>query len=137
MPRLRTWQSALAAVFAARRRMPFQWGTHDCCMFPADCVLAVTGNDLAADLRGTYSTEAEADAVLQRLGGIVEIAIARLGPVVSTEQAQPGDVGLLIVPAGQRPSLAVYGGGGLWWAAAPRGLAPIWPEQIARAWRCC
>lgn len=136
MARLRTWQSNLAALFAERRRAPFRWGVHDCCLWPADGVLAVTGVDPAADLRDTYATEAEAEAVLAAHGGLVEIAIARLGPVIPTDLAQPGDVGLLIVPAGERPSLALYGGGGLWWVPGPRGLVEVFPDKIARAWRC-
>lgn len=132
--RLPDWQVRLAELFAARAGKPFAWGAFDCCMFAADAVLAVTGHDPAADLRGAYATEAEARAVLARLGGVAGIAIRRAGPVVPTALAQPGDVGLSLLEA-DRPSLAVFGGAG-WHAAGVLGLATVPARAVVRAWRC-
>ena len=50
-------RQAADALIAERRLMPFARGTNDCCMFAADAVLAMTGRDLAADWRGTYSDD--------------------------------------------------------------------------------
>lgn len=132
--RLRDWPERLAALFAARLAQPFEWGVHDCCLFAADAVLAVTGHDPAADLRGTYSSELGAQRVLRRWGGVAGVAIARAGRVVPVALAQPGDVGLsLHDPA--RPALAVWGGSA-WHAAAPLGLVVVPPDAVVRAWRC-
>jgi hypothetical protein len=132
--RLRDWPERLAALFAAREAAPFEWGVHDCCLFVADAVLAVTGHDPAADLRGTYTTAAEAVRVLGQHGGVAGIAIARAGRVVPVALAQPGDVGLSYHDA-DRPALAVWGGAA-WHAAAPVGVVALPPDAVVRAWRC-
>lgn len=132
--RLPNWQARLAALMAQRRRAPFAWGVHDCCLFAADAVLAVTGHDPAADLRGTYATQDEAQAVLAAVGGVAGVAIQRAGPVVPTALAQPGDVGLLLAP-GLHPALAVFGGTA-WHAPGARGLVTHPAAYIVRAWRC-
>jgi hypothetical protein len=132
--RLRDWPERLAALFAARQGQPFAWGAHDCCLFAADAVLAVTGHDPAADLRGTYATAAEAARVLGQFGGVAGVAIARAGRVVPASLAQPGDGGLSHHDAA-RPALAVWGGGA-WHAAGPVGVVVVPPEAVVRAWRC-
>ena len=43
------WRSALAAYIAETMRKPFAWGLHDCALFAAGAVEAMTGNDPAAD----------------------------------------------------------------------------------------
>lgn len=132
--RLRDWPERLAALFAAREAAPFTWGVHDCCLFAADAVLAVTGHDPAADLRGTYTTAAEAVRVLGQHGGLVGIAIARAGRVVPVALAQPGDVGLSHHDP-DRPALAVWGGSS-WHGAAAVGVVALPPGAVVRAWRC-
>lgn len=132
--RLRDWPDRLAALFAARAAEPFAWGRHDCCLFAADAVLAVTGHDPAADLRGAYTTAAGAARVLEPFGGVAGVAIARAGRVVPVALAQPGDVGLSHQdPA--RPTLAVWGGGA-WHAAGAVGVVVVPTETVVRAWRC-
>lgn len=133
--RLRDWQSRLAALVRQRRHMPLQWGVHDCCLWAADAVQAVTGVDIAADVRGTYSTAEQAQAVLQAHGGLVELAIARLGPVVrTTDLVQAGDVGLCRVA--DEPVAVVCGGGNVWLAPGAAGLLVVPGAEVRRAWRC-
>lgn len=131
--RLPDWQPRLAALISQRMRQPLVWGQHDCCLFAADAVLAVTGHDLAASLRGTYSTEAGATQALQQLGGLVDLCVQRLGPVVRTQQAQAGDVGL--ASAGGVRSLVVCGGAHFL-AVGAGGLLPVQRQDVLRAWRC-
>lgn len=132
--RLRDWPERLAALFAAREAQPFEWGRFDCCLFAADAVLAVTGHDPAADLRGTYATAAEASRVLASFGGVAGVAIARAGRVVPVALAQPGDVGLSHHDA-ERPALAVWGGSA-WHAAGAVGVVVVPAGAVVRAWRC-
>ena len=131
--RLQDWQSRLGALVNSRLAAPFAWGTHDCCLWAADAVLATTGRDLAGDLRGTYRTAGQAAEVLHRHGGVVGLAVARLGPVVPAALAQPGDVGLITVD--HRHTLAVCGGAHFL-AAGSAGLVSIPAAQVIRAWRC-
>lgn len=133
--RLRDWQSRLAALVAQRWAMPFAWGVHDCCLFAADAVLAVTGHDPAADLRGTYRTAAEAVVALARAGGLAGLAIERAGRVVPAEAAQAGDIGLLEPGRGALPALAVCAGTH-WLAPGRHGLVAHPAHHVRRAWRC-
>lgn len=52
-----------------RARTPFAWGSHDCALFAADAVKAISGVDIADDFRGKYSTEDEAYALIQSVTG--------------------------------------------------------------------
>jgi hypothetical protein len=62
--RISNWPLALAEFIESRRLTPFKWGEHDCCLFAADAVLAITGIDLAADFRGTYDSAIGANRIL-------------------------------------------------------------------------
>lgn len=121
----------LDQLIAARLRQAFRWGVHDCCLWAADVVLATTGRDLAAGLRGTYGDEAEARVVLERLGGLAAIG-ALAGPEIAPLAAARGDVGL--VDFGGVQSLAACDGPH-WLAAGRRGLAVLPFEAGLRAWR--
>ena len=132
--RLHHWQTALEALVRQRRRMPFAWGVQDCGLWAADCVQAVTGEDIAADLRGTYKDEQGAARVLKRLGGVAGIAAARLGPAVGPSSAQIGDV--VLVQFVGRDTLAVCMGNGTAMAPGVAGLVAVPTAQALRAWRC-
>ncbi len=67
-PRVPGWPERLAAVIEAARTRPFAWGQHDCCLFAADCIKAMTSLDLAHLWRGTYRDEDGASAQLRRHG---------------------------------------------------------------------
>ncbi len=130
--RVHDWQVRLARLFDERLRLPFHWGLHDCALWAADAVHACTGVDVAADLRGTYGTELQAARVLAAHGGLAELCIARLGPVVPVGLAQPGDVVLALVEG--RESLAVCGGAHVH-GPARDGLTVLDAGALRRAWR--
>jgi len=82
----------LSRFIEERRRMPFAWGSNDCCLFAADWVLAATGRGVAADYRGRYTTALPAMRFVE-LGGGVEAMIERAGgQVVHPTMARRGDV---------------------------------------------
>lgn len=93
MRRLPNWRSKLHAVVEERRRLPIEYGVNDCAIFAADCVLAMTGEDLAADYRGQYHSREEAIQFLYRLGydDLVSLVADKL-PEISPVRAQIGDV---------------------------------------------
>ncbi len=131
--RINKWQTALDAAFKEREFKPFGWGGQDCCLFAADCVFAVTGVDPAEDLRGTYSNEFEAARVLASEGGVVGVAARRAGPEISVQEAQVGDIVLVLFDG--RETLTVCGGMMLY-APGPTGLVHLPRGQGLRAWRC-
>jgi hypothetical protein len=131
--RLRDWQSRLQLCLAERWSLHFAWGSHDCALFGADCVLAQTGYDPAAGLRGTYSDAAGAARVIRDLGGLRAIAAARLGSEVTPLLAQPGDIGLVM--SGGRECFAVCAGDA-WIAPSIDGLEHVPMACALTAWRC-
>lgn len=125
------WRRRFDALVRDRMNRPFAWGTHDCCMWAADCVLAITGTDPAAAYRGSYSTEAEAMALLDSLGGLEAIG-AMAGPACPALTARIGDIG--IVSGSGAQTLGVCIGTG-WLAPAAAGLAHLPLTSARRAWR--
>jgi hypothetical protein len=68
MTRKSNWEAELADFISSRKETEFQWGTHDCALFAADAVLAITGDDPAPDFRGVYSDQAGARQALRDFG---------------------------------------------------------------------
>jgi len=124
-------RAAFDALVASRVRQPFVWGMHDCVLFAADAVAALTGRDHAAEFRGTYHTEEQAKAGLDGMGGLQGCAALAGEPCVPLT-AGPGDIGL--VSDGARELLGVCTGAN-WMVPAKYGLAAL-PLRAARlAWR--
>ncbi len=84
------WAERLAEVVEARRDTPFEWGAHDCALFAADCVLAMTGTDYAQSLRGTYRDARGAMRVLD--GKSLDALLDGIFPRIDPGYMQRGDV---------------------------------------------
>ena len=132
MKRLHTWQTRFALLCMERQHAPFVWGVHDCCLWAADAVQAITGQDLAEGLRGTYHTAAQAARMLEQAGGVRGVATAALGNAVSPKLASVGDV-VLFRQAG-RELLAVCNGSTAL-AVGPAGLEPLGMGTALAVWR--
>jgi hypothetical protein len=95
------WQSRFSKVVKDYQRSAFEWGVHDCCLFVCDCIVALTGQDPAAEFRGKYDNEEQARQLVQDYcgGGIedlVTVMSERFGyPEISPISAQRGDLGLI------------------------------------------
>lgn len=97
------WPGRLAALLAEAKDRPLDWGRHDCCLFAADAVLAMTGEDPAAALRGRYRDVKGARRIVKARGGslerLAEAMAKRHGwPECRVLQARRGDL-LLLAPA--------------------------------------
>lgn len=131
LQRVAGWPEALAAQVDAARRRPFAWGTHDCALWAADVVWAMTGRDLAGDWRGTYSTRRSAYARLAKMGGLEAVADAALGPSFVPVWAQRGDVVSVATPRGIALGVCL----GVHAAfPGPSGLTFVEMWQCDRAW---
>jgi hypothetical protein len=62
------WEERLAVYRDRVEEEPFVWGTHDCALFAAGCVNAMTGVDPAAAFRGTYDSRIGAAEALRDKG---------------------------------------------------------------------
>src|SRR5262252_9637341 len=94
--------------------VPFAWGTHDCCMWSADVVKAISidGIDLAAAYRGTYNDQASAQQVISTAtnGGTLEDLMVKIAGDNEMNEyppafAQRGDVALFDTDSG--PALGI------------------------------
>lgn len=132
LQRLPDWQARFAALCEARRTAPFAWGTHDCCLWAADAVQALTGRDFAASYRGRYDDAKGAADLLVHDGGVGAIASAALGAPVPVALAAVGDV--VLVQQGGRKALAVCNSS-VALAVGPHGLVPVGMESALAAWK--
>lgn len=132
LARLPDWQARFAALCDARRSTPFAWGSHDCCLWAADCVQAITGHDFAAPYRGRYDDAKGAAELLVRDGGVGAIASAALGAPVPVSLATVGDV--VLVQQEGRKALAVCNGSAAL-ATGPHGLVSIGMDAALAAWK--
>ena len=91
------WSTALALYLESCTDKPFKWGEHDCCLFAANAVVAMGGQDYAADFRGKYRTKTGALRALKRYGkgDIASTMTALLGEPCAPLQASRGDFVLL------------------------------------------
>ena len=131
-PRFPDWPERLTAFVEAHRRTPFAWGAHDCALFSAAAVEAITGSDPLAAWRGAYATEAEAEAILGGvtmqafLDGLYRAWGARpIGPKL----AGRGDV--VVLDVGDMPTCGVHLGGSV--AAPGAERLHFLPARLIRA----
>lgn len=121
--RQKHWQSRLTAYLAASARKEFVEGQHDCALFAAGAVAAVTGHDYAAAYRGRYTTTRGGIRVLRKAGFADHVALASSHlaekPVA---RANPGDLAVIKVEDG--PALGVVQGEGIF-VLRPNGMALV------------
>ena len=125
------WQVCLAEFANKRLTMPFEWGRNDCCLFTVDAVLAMTGVDHAEKFRG-YSTALAAARIVEKQGGILQLAIDAWGASVSPLRAGVGDV-VLVINEG-RELLAVCNGTTAI-GPGPDGIAVMDMNAAIAAWK--
>lgn len=108
MIRYEDWHARLGAHIKAALQRPFSWGEFDCCTFACDGILAMTGVDPMADLRGRYSTAIGAARALKAFagGGLDETAQAITG------RLHMGEVGPLLAGRGDCLLADIAGEGG-------------------------
>lgn len=112
----------------------------DCTTFVASWVQQVSGVDPAADLRGTYSTAEDANAIVATAGGIVALIGGRVEPLGWCRSKSPadGDIGIVVAVSGvdltikEIPAIRF---GPLWAVMAPRGSIVKSLDWIGVAWR--
>lgn len=132
--RLPDWRRRLAGYLAEVGRAPFRPGAHDCALFVAGAVRAMTGVDLAAQYRGRYTTLRGGYRVLRKEGVADHIALAAaIFEEVPTAFAQVGDVAVM-------PS-EIDGGalgvvqGEMVYVLQPAGMALVSRMHMERAFR--
>ncbi|AYA63832.1 DUF6950 family protein [Alteromonas sp. RKMC-009] len=133
MKRLTTWTQQLTQFITGKKHQPFEWGVNDCCLFAADAVLAITGEDPAIQFRNRYSTRLGAARVLKNEGhDNIESAItAMLGEPVPRLSVRRGDV-VLVDLNGDMTAGIMFG---QVLAPGEQGIATVSPLDITTVWR--
>lgn len=107
--RKETWAADLTAYLATIAAQSLIPGQHDCALFAAGAVEAMTGVDLAAEWRGTYDSLPKGMRRLKAAGHRnLASLLASLLPEVPAAQAHPGDVVLVEGPEG--PGMGILQG---------------------------
>jgi len=120
--RYRDWATRLHQEIQAASERPFLWGEFDCCLFAADCCVAVCGIDPAADYRGRYTTGTGAKRVLRSTHGSLEGAWDACFKRVPIAMRQRGDVVLFTSEFGR--CVGVVWAGSIW-AATNDGVSRV------------
>ncbi|MCO4316350.1 hypothetical protein M8997_004075 [Phyllobacterium sp. 21LDTY02-6] len=105
------WRPALAEYIDASMQKPFQWSEHDCALFAAGAVEAMTGEDFAAPYRGKYKSLKGGLGLLKRKGfaNHAELA-ASLLEEIPISLASVGDIAAVKVSTGGFYALGVVNG---------------------------
>lgn len=134
-PRLPDWRERLVDFIAARRAVPFDWPAHNCALLWADAIVAMTGQDVAANLRG-FRDAAAAARGLKRAGfdGVRAFCAATFEPI-----ARPlfGD-GVLVPsddPRAPLEALMIADGRGCAWGQDEAGLVRLALPPGVTFWR--
>lgn len=130
--RVKDWPTRLIQLLQQRRTMPFEWGVNDCCLFAADAIEAVTGEDPAPEFRDRYSTELGSMRVLKREGyeSIEEILRAKLGEPNPNKAPARGDI--VLVDYMGTLTVGVYFNCA--WVLSEDGLVQAPAKWIVRTW---
>jgi hypothetical protein len=102
MQRLENWQTALSDYLTSCAGARFKYGRMDCGLFVAGAIQSMTGFDVVASLRDTYTNRKEAFAAIKEVCGratmeavSVHLAARNGIPEVPVLCAQRGDAVLL------------------------------------------
>lgn len=130
--RLPDWRPRLTAYLAETAQDGFRYGSNDCALFSAGAVRAMTGHDLAAAWRGSYTTLQGGLKRLRKAGYEDHVAMAdhrftRVAPAF----AQIGDIALLDTAEGR--ALGIFTGETIA-CLGPRGLGHLPREAATCAW---
>lgn len=130
-PRREDWRERLADFIAARRAVPFDWPAHNCALLWADAIVAMTGEDVAANLRG-FANGPAALRGLKRAGfdSVAAFCAASFEPIA---RPQFGDG--VLVPAFPLDALMIADGRGCAWGQDAAGLVRIALPPGVSFWR--
>src|SRR5690349_5769964 len=92
--RFSDWTDRLSTYVDRCRDERFKWGKHDCLLFAAGAVKALTGECVGDEWEGRYSTKREAAALIRELGfkSYRQAVTAKLGKSFHPALAQRGDI---------------------------------------------
>lgn len=123
------WSDALKQVWSAHQTEQLEYGVMDCCQFVREYVALLICKDYGETF--SYTTEAEANAIMDEHGGLVGLLTSILGE--PKDDPQPGDIVVVHIP--NALAAAVYCGDWVIGFIPDKGLRR-YRASIVRAWSC-
>jgi hypothetical protein len=130
--RIHDWPERLMRFLAERRRVPFDWGQHDCVLFACSWIEEATGADPLGDLRGQWTDAASAVRLLRDLGGLRAAVESKMGEPIPVLMAQRGD--LALIEREDERGLGVVVGADVA-VLTPAGIGFVALSEASAAWR--
>jgi len=125
------WQPRLVTYLGQHAARSFAWGEHDCALFAAGAIEAMTGTDLSGGAAGTYATRAEGMALLDNRDGLIGF-VDRFLTRIQPSLARPGDV--IAVGHGRVAALGILQGNAVY-VLRDTGLGLVSRLDASVAWR--
>lgn len=125
------WQLDFEKCVKENFYKPFKWGEHDCVLWAANCVLAITGFDPALEYRDEYSSPIGAARILKDNGGMEALVSEKFESVLPSF-ANIGDIVMIL--QNEQPMLAVCNGETSL-APGAEGLIALPTLSAVKAWR--
>lgn len=119
MRRIEGWEGRLETYLKGAAHKKFEWGAHDCVLFTMDWFLSLTNVDIIPDIRGKYSTEEEALALIESFGGLIQATSARI-PTRPAGFEKRGDLALCEVDG--KETMGIVASRGFIFFVLDRGL---------------
>lgn len=136
--RISNWPAALNRYIEANRSTVFDWGKHDCLLFSAGAIAAQTGIDPGESFRGKYSSEDEAQSIINDAGGWPRLIADQMELIgarrISSSLAQRGDIVFTKIEDGRLTAGVCVGTHAAF--AGPTGLVFVQMTKCQKqAWR--
>lgn len=127
------WHQRLTVYLAECQSRPFAYGRHDCALFAAGAIEAMTGHDPAGNDRGKYKTIRGGLGRLKRRKIKDHIAAAdTMFEACATNMVRPGD--LVAVKADPGMALGIVQGEMIY-VLSPSGLGLVPITLAEKAWK--
>jgi hypothetical protein len=125
------WEERLAIHIDNCNENTYQLGVWDCALFAADCIKAMTGDDVASDFREKYSDDETMNTVIKESAkGLITLLSKIVGKPCSTYLARRGDI--VMDDAGV---IGVCVGSMFYSVSESGGLISMSMQHAVRAWR--
>lgn len=126
--------SKLLKYIESVKNKPLEWGTHDCCMFANNCMIALHGKSFMDEFVGKYSDAEGAKAALKKYGSrtLYHTLVKKFGPAKHVANAKRGDI-IFKIDKKHGPALGICWGLHSYFVSDD-GLVAIKTAECVRSW---
>lgn len=125
----------LRALVEELKGKPCVYGETDCSIIPAQWVADITGKTFDWP---EYSTREEAEAIIEKAGGLVEVwkpITRKLGLVERHDTPEIGDIGIIDTSLGHVGGIWLHGQTFIWRAEEGVRVLGVRSHRIVKSWQ--